>query len=73
MIREPYFCQLATVRIPTNPGPDLARSLGYPPTVTTVGIEKVVKLLFIAVCNNVGEAAFLGPNQKFENPLPRAS
>jgi hypothetical protein len=27
----------------------------------------------IAVCNNVGEAAFLGPNQKFENPLPRAS
>jgi hypothetical protein len=27
----------------------------------------------IAVCNNVGEAAFLGRNQKFENPLPRAS
>ena len=23
----------------------------------------------IAVCNYVGEAAFLGPNQKFENPL----
>ena len=27
----------------------------------------------IAICNNVGEAAFLGPNQKIENPLPRAS
>jgi hypothetical protein len=27
----------------------------------------------IAVCNNVGEAAFLGPNQKIENLLPRAS
>ena len=27
---------------------------------------------FIAVCNNVGEAVFLGPNQKIENPLPRA-
>jgi hypothetical protein len=29
--------------------------------------------MFIAVCNNVGEAAFLGPNQKFENLLLRAS
>ena len=28
---------------------------------------------FIAVCNNVGEPAFLGPNQKFENQLPQAS
>ena len=29
--------------------------------------------LVIAVCNNVGEAAFLGRNQKFENALPQAS
>ena len=28
---------------------------------------------FIAVCNNVGDAAFLGPNQNFENLLPQAS
>ena len=28
---------------------------------------------FIAVCNNVGEPAFLGPNQNFENRLPQAS
>ena len=27
----------------------------------------------IAICNYVGEAAFLGPNQKFENRLTRAS
>ena len=27
----------------------------------------------IAVCNNVGEAAFLGQNQKFENASPQAS
>ena len=26
----------------------------------------------IAVCNNVGDAAFLGPNQKIENPSPQA-
>jgi hypothetical protein len=28
---------------------------------------------FIAVCNNVGDAAFLGPNQNFKNLLPQAS
>jgi len=29
--------------------------------------------IFIAICNNVGEPAFLGPNQNFENQLPQAS
>ena len=47
--------------------------------VNIVRIERVTSGIdltnpsFIAVCNYVGEAAFLGPNQKVENPVTRAS
>jgi hypothetical protein len=35
--------------------------------------KSLESIVLIAVCNNVGDAAFLGPNQKIENPLPQAS
>jgi hypothetical protein len=48
--------------------------------ITALGDHLVITVIsdhdfanFIAVCNNVGDAAFLGPNQKIENPLPQAS
>jgi len=44
--------------------------------IKNIGALEIVgacRSTIIAVCNNVGEPAFLGPNQNFENRLPQAS
>ena len=45
----------------------------YSLTSTFSHINFVQDHLLIAICNNVGEAAFLGQNQKFKNESLQAS